>query len=118
MIRCSIIAYRQATTVTVALPLSSRTKATSLRWRQVAHSGNGTDEWAIDHIIITGLPYDCQHVVNFQLFLGSAGGSQQSVDHGVRLEYSTDFGENWALPDRLPDRLPSFQYSLYADTTE
>ena len=89
--------------MTVPLPLLSRTKATSLRWRQLAHSGSGTDEWAIDHIRVTGLPYDRQHVVNFQLFLGS----QQSVNYDVRLEYSIDFGKKWALTqtDCLPSSL-------------
>ena len=102
LILFALIAFKTATAITVTLPPSSRTKATSLRWRQLDHDGIEYDEWAIDHIRITGWAYGRQQVVNFQLLI-AASSTQANWD--VRLEYSADFGQTWALAQ--PDCLPS-----------
>lgn len=48
------VGYSSSQTVSVTLTSSSKTASTVLRWRQLSHSGKDYDEWAIDHIRITG----------------------------------------------------------------
>jgi reelin len=98
--------YRTATKVTVPLPLSSRTEATSLRWLQT--NDGRTDKrlnnvWSIDHIRIKTSAADRQRVVHFQLFHTSST-TEQPSKYDIRLEYSIDFGRTWspAQTDCLP----------------
>ena len=41
------------TPVTVAVPPAAHTPATLFRWRQVAHSGAGQDNWVLDEVYLT-----------------------------------------------------------------
>ncbi|XP_062500990.1 reelin-like [Corticium candelabrum] len=100
--------YKTSTTVTVILPLPSRTSSTSLRWRQLSHDGTDLDVWALDHIRIQESVYDRRHVVNFDLSFSV----QESSSYDVRLEYSTDFGQTYALVQ--PDCLPSSSHCSHA----
>ncbi len=43
------------TTLTETVPTAAQTSSTSFRWRQVNHSGNGFDNWAIDNVFV-GVP--------------------------------------------------------------
>ena len=115
LINCLLLAYTAATTITAVLPLSSRTKATSLIWRQLDHSGLNYDEWAIDHIRITsaGSAYGRQHVVNFRLLFVSSS-TRQLPNNDVRLEYSVDFGQTWDLAQT--DCLPSNSRTLVCES--
>ena len=103
-----VLAYKTSTTVTVILPLPSRTSSTSLRWRQLSHDGTDLDVWALDHIRIQESVYDRRHVVNFDLSFSV----QESSSYDVRLEYSTDFGQTYALVQ--PDCLPSSSHCSHA----
>jgi reelin len=47
-------AYRNATTVTVAIPFAAKSVSTALQWRQLSNSGSSFDEWALDHVDIKG----------------------------------------------------------------
>ena len=49
------IAYGTAQTVTINLPIAAKTTSTTLRWRQLGHSGLTYDEWAIDHVKLTSV---------------------------------------------------------------
>ena len=46
--------YTLPQTVSVVLSDASKTASTVLRWRQLKHNGKSYDEWAIDHIRISG----------------------------------------------------------------
>lgn len=52
--------FLTARTVTVRLPAAATTKRTALKWRQTTNSGLNLDEWAIDHVSITGANYQQQ----------------------------------------------------------
>ena len=56
--------YWSAQMVTIALPAATKTASTVLRWRQLSNSGYGLDEWAIDHVRITGVSESQAHVVS------------------------------------------------------
>ena len=87
-----------AKTVVITLPVGARTTGTVLRWRQLSHSGSGYDEWAIDHIRITGQGNDRHHMLQFGLNMGcGVPYPQMTAAYDVRLEYSTDFGTTWGL---------------------
>ena len=42
--------YLTAQTVIITLPILAKTYSTTLRWKQLSHSGSTYDEWAIDHV--------------------------------------------------------------------
>ncbi|PCH98178.1 MAG: hypothetical protein COB85_02040 [Bacteroidetes bacterium] len=42
------------TFLSVAVPIAAQTSATRFKWRQLQHSGNCCDHWAMDEISITG----------------------------------------------------------------
>ncbi|NEP59470.1 MAG: S8 family serine peptidase [Symploca sp. SIO2G7] len=43
--------YTSWTTITEAIPLAAQTNNTTLRWRQVTHSGSNYDNWGLDNIV-------------------------------------------------------------------
>lgn len=45
--------YPAFTTIAAAIPPGALSTNTTFRWRQVAHSGAGQDNWALDNVIIT-----------------------------------------------------------------
>jgi hypothetical protein len=47
--------HTTATEVTIAIPGAALKTDTTLRWRQLSHSGASYDEWALDDIVITGI---------------------------------------------------------------
>lgn len=48
------VGYVNAQTFSLAIPTNAKTSNTVLRWRQASHGGYGSDEWAIDHVRLTG----------------------------------------------------------------
>ena len=40
--------------MTIAIPSAAKTASTVLQWRQLDNSGSSYDEWALDHVYITG----------------------------------------------------------------
>ncbi|MEQ9670220.1 S8 family serine peptidase [Coleofasciculus sp. G2-EDA-02] len=48
-------AFTSWTTLSETIPTAAQTSSTSFRWRQVNHSGNGFDNWAIDNVFV-GVP--------------------------------------------------------------
>lgn len=44
--------YSNFTVISIPIPPAARTVNTLLRWRQIAHSGAGQDNWALDNIVI------------------------------------------------------------------
>ncbi|XP_071817155.1 reelin-like isoform X2 [Apostichopus japonicus] len=47
--------YRTPTFVHLPVPEKARSTSTRFRWWQPQHSGEGTDQWALDNILITGV---------------------------------------------------------------
>lgn len=47
--------YFTFTPFSVPIPLAAQTPATRFRWRQLAHSGSGYDNWALDNVVIGAL---------------------------------------------------------------
>jgi subtilisin family serine protease len=45
-------AFTSWTTLTETIPTAAQTNSTSFRWRQIAHSGNNFDNWAIDNVTV------------------------------------------------------------------
>ena len=59
--------YTTWTTLTEAIPLAAQTSNTTLRWRQVRHSGSNFDNWGLDNVMadtnngqIQGMVWDDQ----------------------------------------------------------
>lgn len=48
------LGYTAAKQLTLAIPTAAKTKSTVLQWRQLKNSGSAFDEWALDHVAITG----------------------------------------------------------------
>ncbi len=48
-------AYTSFETVTFAIPVGAQTANTHFRWRQLANSGNNTDNWSLDDIYVSAL---------------------------------------------------------------
>ncbi len=46
-------AYTSFTAISEAIPAAAQTASTRLRWRQISHSGNGFDNWALDDLSIS-----------------------------------------------------------------
>ncbi|MBW4565401.1 MAG: DUF4347 domain-containing protein [Mojavia pulchra JT2-VF2] len=46
--------YTSWSTQTLTIPVAAQSNATQFRWRQISHSGDSFDNWAIDNISITG----------------------------------------------------------------
>ncbi|MFN7140229.1 MAG: immunoglobulin domain-containing protein, partial [Limisphaerales bacterium] len=44
------VAFQSWTNIQVSVPLPAQTSSTMLRWRQLSHSGNSFDHWAIDDV--------------------------------------------------------------------
>ena len=63
----SLTAIEYQTAQTVKIPLSGAiiTTGTSLKWRQVSHSGANFDEWALDHVTISGKKAQVKSLVIF-----------------------------------------------------
>ncbi len=47
--------FDEFTLVTLPIPVGAQNPTTWFRWRQVAHSGNNQDNWAIDNVAISAL---------------------------------------------------------------
>lgn len=45
--------YSNFTPINVAIPPAAQTASTRFRWRQLSHSGNCCDHWALDNILIS-----------------------------------------------------------------
>jgi len=45
-------AFTTWTTLTATIPTAAQTSSTNFRWRQIAHSGNNFDNWAIDNVTV------------------------------------------------------------------
>ena len=43
-------AYPTFTPISLSIPAAARSPATRLRWRQITHSGTGSDNWALDNV--------------------------------------------------------------------
>jgi len=48
--------YANFTALSAAIPPAAQTTETQFRWRQLAHSGSGFDNWALDDIAIVAWP--------------------------------------------------------------
>ena len=83
--------YTDWTTVTQLIPLFAQTNNTSFRWRQLEHSGEGYDEWALDNVKIT------QNFFDFGIF---AQGDTGSFSHSSLPEIE---GEIEVGFDRIDD---------------
>lgn len=99
MLTLIYVEYTDATTVTVAIPVTAQSKASYIRWRQLSNSGSNFDEWALDHVRIYGSAYNRNYLVEFKLCMGCGipYTQQQSASYDVQLEYSVNFGQTWAL---------------------
>ena len=51
-------AFTTWTTITETIPTAAQTNNTNFRWRQIANSGNGFDNWALDNVDIGPLVLD------------------------------------------------------------
>jgi gliding motility-associated-like protein len=48
-------AYTSFETVSAAIPAGAQTATTHFRWRQIANSGNNTDNWSLDDVYVSAL---------------------------------------------------------------
>lgn len=48
--------YQIWTTITSTIPIAARSPATLFRWRQLSHSGDSFDHWALDNVLIDATP--------------------------------------------------------------
>lgn len=48
------VGYRTPRDVSISLLSVALPSVTSLRWRQLSHTGPSFDEWALDDIVVTG----------------------------------------------------------------
>ena len=59
------IEYQTAQTVTIPLSGAIITTGTSLKWRQLSHTGANFDEWALDHVRVSGKKAQVKSLVIF-----------------------------------------------------
>lgn len=80
--------YGQFSLVNLVIPNGARANNTQFRWRQPSFSGSGTDEWAIDEVIIAlNVDENEDNINDIFSFNASSGtlveGDQQQIDFSL-----------------------------------
>jgi Ca2+-binding RTX toxin-like protein len=93
--------YTSWSNQTVAIPAAAQTSATQFRWRQVAHSGAGFDNWAIDNVVISNSLANQTAAEDFPFTYTFSSSAFNDVDTGDVLAYTATLSDASALPSWL-----------------
>ncbi|XP_023933533.1 reelin-like [Lingula anatina] len=103
--------FRKPKLVSLPLDLKSKKMKSRICWIQKKHGGLNNHIWSIDSIqLLPRLPSMPSHYVQFGLNMNCGTKS----DGRVKLEFSTDRGDNWYLVHQpcLPGRCPGQHHTM------